>query len=283
MNVTLPKKEKMKKRTIVIYSISIIACIIAIVVIIGIQVLGDDVINKLFGINKITNKTEQEEEYLKVNFEKLFNNELENKSDYNVSKIDNTKNIIFTNYQKEDKVEKNYELNVKIPYINIKNKTIQKYNEKISDIFETKAEEILKSTDNNVIYTVKYQAYIENNILSLIIYSDLKQNSSAQRTIYQTFNFNLETNKELNLEDIIKVYGLNKQEVQNKINDDIKEEEKKSQDLIDIGYNVFTRDTKSDIYNIENATEFFVHNNNLYIIYAYGNDQITSEMDLVVI
>ena len=46
---------------------------------------------------------------------------------------------------------------------------------------------------------------------------------------------------------------------------------------------MFTRDTKSDIYKIENATEFFVHDNNLYIIYAYGNDKITGEMDLVVI
>ena len=42
-------------------------------------------------------------------------------------------------------------------------------------------------------------------ILSLIIYSDLKQDSSAQRIIVQTFNFNLETNKELTLEDIIKI------------------------------------------------------------------------------
>ena len=36
------------------------------------------------------------------------------------------------------------------------------------------------------------------------------------------------------------------------------------------------------MYKIKNATEFFVHNNNLYIIYAYGNDKLTSERDIVV-
>ena len=130
---------------------------------------------------------------------------------------------------------------------------------------------------------MKYEAYIENNILSLIIYSDLKQNTSAQRVIIQTFNFNLETNKKLTLEDIIKIYELNQQNVQNKINEEIKSEEKKSQDLKSLGYNVFSRNIDSDIYKIENATEFFVHNNNLYIIFAYGNDKITSEKDIVVI
>ena len=62
----------------------------------------------------------------------------------------------------------------------------------------------------------------------------------------------------------------------------IKNEEKKAEDLKALGYNVFTRDTKSDMYKIKNATEFFVHNNNLYIIYAYGNDKLTSERDIVV-
>lgn len=63
----------------------------------------------------------------------------------------------------------------------------------------------------------------------------------------------------------------------------LKAEEKKSQDLKSLGYNVFSRNIDSDIYKIENVTEFFVHNNNLYIIFAYGNDKITSEKDIVVI
>ena len=281
MNVTLPEKNKINKRRIIIYSIAIFACILAIVVVIGIQILGNDVVDNFFGVSK-TKKTEEEENRLKANFDTLFQNQLENNSSCEVKKIDKNKDIVYTNYENTDKSANNYEMNVNLPYINIKNQSVQDYNENIKNIFQAKAEEVLKSTNSNVIYTVKYEAYIENNILSLIIYSDLKQDSSAQRIIVQTFNFNLETNKELTLEDIIKIYELDEKTVQDKIDNEIKTEEKKAEDLKALGYNVFTRDTKSDMYKIKNATEFFVHNNNLYIIYAYGNDKLTSERDIVV-
>ena len=282
MNVTLPEKNKINKRRIIIYSIAIFACILAIVVVIGIQILGNDVVDNFFGVSKITKKTEEEENRLKANFDTLFQNQLENNSSCEVKKIDKNKDIVYTNYENTDKSANNYEMNVNLPYINIKNQSVQDYNEKIKNIFQAKAEEVLKSTKSNIIYTVKYEAYIENNILSLIIYSDLKQDSSAQRIIVQTFNFNLETNKELTLEDIIKIYELDEKTVQDKIDNEIKTEEKKAEDLKALGYNVFTRDTKSDMYKIKNATEFFVHNNNLYIIYAYGNDKLTSEREIVV-
>lgn len=282
MNVTLPEKNKINKRRIIIYSIAIFACILAIVVVIGIQILGNDVVDNFFGVSKITKKTEEEENRLKANFDTLFQNQLENNSNYQVKKIDENKDIVYTSYENTDRAVNNYEMNVKLPYINIKNQSVQDYNENIKNIFQAKAEEVLKSTNSNVIYTVKYEAYIENNILSLIIYSDLKQDASAQRIIIQTFNFNLETNKELTLEDIIKIYELDEKTVQDKIDDEIRTEEKKAEDLKALGYNVFTRDTKSDMYKIKNATEFFVHNNNLYIIYAYGNDRLTSERDIVV-
>ena len=282
MNVTLPEKNKINKRRIMIYSIAIFACILAIVVVIGIQILGNDVVDNFFGVSKITKKTEEEENRLKANFDTLFQNQLENNSSCEVKKIDKNKDIVYTNYENTDKSANNYEMNVNLPYINIKNQSVQDYNENIKNIFQAKAEEVLKSTNSNVIYTVKYEAYIENNILSLIIYSDLKQDASAQRIIIQTFNFNLETNKELTLEDIIKIYELDEKTVQDKIDNEIKTEEKKAEDLKALGYNVFTRDTKSDMYKIKNATEFFVHNNNLYIIYAYGNDKLTSERDIVV-
>ena len=222
MNVTLPEKNKINKRRIMIYSIAIFACILAIVVVIGIQILGNDVVDNFFGVSKITKKTEEEENRLKANFDTLFQNQLENNSSCEVKKIDKNKDIVYTNYENTDKSANNYEMNVNLPYINIKNQSVQDYNENIKNIFQAKAEEVLKSTNSNVIYTVKYEAYIENNILSLIIYSDLKQDSSAQRIIVQTFNFNLETNKELTLEDIIKIYELDEKTVQDKIDNEIK-------------------------------------------------------------
>ena len=282
MNVTLPEKEKLKKRTITIYMAALIICILAIIVVVGVQILGDDIINNLFGINQLVKRTEQEEAELKVNFENIFDNEFYEDKDYQTQKIDGNEKLVYTSYKKEEKKDK-YEINVNLPYINIKNKAIQNFNQEISNTFEAKAEEILKSTDKNAIYTVKYEANIENDILSLIIYSDLKQDSSAQRVIIQTFNFNLENNKELTFEAALKIYDLNKNEAQNKIDEDIKKEQKKSEDLIELGYNVFSRDVKSEIYKVENIKEYFIYNNNIYVIFAYGNEGITSEMDLVII
>lgn len=282
MNLTLPEKEKVSKRRISVYIISLIICILAVIIVVGVQILGNDVIDNMFGINKIVKRTEQEEAELKANFETIFDNKTDDKGNYNIQKIESNKEIVYNSYQKEEKNE-NYELNVNLPYINIQNKDIEDFNKEIKNTFEAKAEEILNSIESNSIYTVKYKAYVENNILSVVIYSDLKQNTSAQRVIIQTFNFDLEKNKKLTLEDLIELYDLSKNEIQNKINTDIKEEQKKAEDLKELGYNLFSRDLNSTMYKVENISEYFVYNNNIYIIFAYGNNQITSEMDLVII
>ena len=52
MNVTLPEKNKINKRRIMIYSIAIFACILAIVVVIGIQILGNDVVDNFLELAK---------------------------------------------------------------------------------------------------------------------------------------------------------------------------------------------------------------------------------------
>ena len=211
MNVTLPEKEKISKKRISIYIVALIICILSIVVVVGVQILGDDVINNIFGINKIVKRTEQEELALKANFENIFDNEFNNDKNYQMQKIEENEKIVYTSYKKEEKSDK-YEINVNLPYVNLKNDEVERFNKEIENTFQQKSEEILKSTDKNFIYTVRYKAVIENNILSLIIYSNLKQDLSAQRAIVQTFNFNLESNKVLELRDVLNIYGLEKTE-----------------------------------------------------------------------
>lgn len=281
MNVTLPEKEKLNKRTITIYIVSAIICIFSIIIVIAIQILGDDVVNSIFGVSQLIKRTEEEEQQLKLKFETIFDNGIEDKGNYRTQKLNEDEMIVYTNYKKQEKSD-NYEININLPYINIKNKTIQNFNQEISNTFEAKAEEILQS-NNKAVYTVKYKASIENNILSLIIYSDLKQDSNAQRIIVQTFCYNIEEKKVLDLKEVLKIYSLDSTEVQNKIKDSIKKEQKKSDDLKELGYNVFSRDVDSDVYKIDNIKEFFVYNNNIYIIFAYGNEKLTSEKDIVII
>ncbi len=283
MNLNMPKKEKISKRRMTIYIVSIIICIIALTVIACIIVLGDEFTDSLFGVNKIKNKTEQEQNELISNFDNLFKNDMEIiNTSVEINKIDDNKDVIYNQYSKQEKSENNYELNLNIPYINIDNETIKKYNQEINDIFIKKAESVYQTEGENIVFRVEYEAFIENNILSLIIRSNLKQGSNPQQNIVQTYNFDLQNNKEMTLIDQINMLGLDESGVQKRIIDKIKKEQENAKDLQALGYNIYNRDVESDIYDIENSNIFFVHEQNLYVIYAYGNNALTSEMDIIV-
>ena len=285
MNVTLPEEEKISKKRVIIYTVAIAICVIALIVAVCVQILGNDITNKIFGVSQIKSKTEEEEQTLKANFDNLFLNSLEITGDINadVKKQDESKDYVVTTYEKRETVSGKYEMSVFIPYINIDNDTIDKYNNEIKEIFQDKAESILETEGQNVLYTVDYQGYIENNILTVIIKSSLKQGVSAQQLIVQTYNYDLVNNKEITLNDEIDMLALNKTAVQNKIRSEIKAEQDKAAALQELGYEIYNRDSESDYYSIDNSNIFFVHDQNLYIIYPYGNDALTSEMDIVIV
>ena len=283
MNLELPKKQRMPRNRIALYITVAVICVIAITIVIGVQILGNDIIDNFFGVTKLTKRSEQEENELKTNFENLFQNQFENKENTSTTnKIEQDRDIVYTYYQKDESTE-NYEININLPYINIENDQVKNFNEEISNTFESKSEEIINENSQNSIYTVKYFASIKNNILSVALYSDLKQGTNAQRVIIETLNYNLNENKIMSLEDILNTYDLNENEVQNKINEDIKEEQRKADELRELGYDIFSRDINSNIYEIKNITEYFIYNENIYIVFAYGNNQLTTEMDIVII
>ena len=77
--------------------------------------------------------------------------------------------------------------------------------------------------------------------------------------------------------------GITKKEANQKIKEEIKQQQEKSEELEKLGYTTYKRDYTSDIYNINNATEYLMGEDNaLYIIYAYGNENNTNEMDVVI-
>ena len=58
--------------------------------------------------------------------------------------------------------------------------------------------------------------------------------------------------------------------------------EREEEILTQSGYSVYVRDLNSDVYKLENITNFFLDNDEkLYIIFAYGNQNFTSELDIV--
>lgn len=82
---------------------------------------------------------------------------------------------------------------------------MDEYNKEIEDIFVNKARNVLQSENKNIIYTVEYVANVQDDILSLMIRSNLKEGVSAQRIIIQTYNYDLRNNKEINLEEVLKI------------------------------------------------------------------------------
>ena len=249
MKITLPKKEKTDIKAIVIYTIAIISCIIAIVVVGITQFLGKNKLEEMLSIGSSgTSKQEIDEQALISEFDNIFNNQIE-KSNFNanVKKQEEDKDIIYTYYDKTESKKNSYEVNLQIPYINIENEIINQYNNEIKETFQKKVDKVLETQNKNIVYTVKYQATIEDNILSLIIKSELKEGASAQRQIIKTYNYDLSNNKEINLEEVIAKKGFEKDEAQIKIRDRIKIEEKKVEDLKKLGYNIFERNSDSDI------------------------------------
>ena len=285
MNVNLPKKAKISVKAVIIYAVSIITCIIA-VIIAGLSIYyGSDELDRLITIGGSSlTQSDQDYQLLVSNFDDVFQSQLEEyTTDVNIKKIDEGQELVYTYYTKDENKKNSYDLNLNIPYINIDNETIAAYNEEIRQTYEEKAESTLQTENENIIYTLQYEATIENDILSLIIRANLKEGSSAQRLIIQTFNYDLKNNKEITLEELINLKELNVREVQNKIDEEITSEQQRVEDLKSLGYPIFERNPEDEMYKIENSQDFFVKDGNIYIIYAYGNENITSEMDLVIV
>lgn len=287
MNVVLPEKNRIKKRQLFIYISIIIICIISVIIAFYVQFYTRIDIAKFIGISQkdgLGSKTEEQQQTIKSEFNTIFNNTITNDNDTNNSKKEEAdKKIVYTKYEKKETKLNSYDLEVHIPHINISGEVVEKYNQEIENIFVDMAKKVLQSENNNVIYTVEYVANIQDDILSVMIKSNLKEGSKAQKVIIQTYNYDIRNNKEITLAEVLKIEQLNENDVQNRIKTDIQTEQKKAQDLKSLGYNIYSRDINSDIYSIEKSTEFYFTGNILYVIYAYGNQMATSEMDIVIL
>ena len=110
-----------------------------------------------------------------------------------------------------------------------------------------------------------------------------KNGTNPQRRIVQTYNYDIENDKLLDIEEIIAYKNLNKDDIQNKVQQEINKVNSQMKSITQQGYNVYIRDENSEIYKIDNTPNFFLGKNNyLYLVYAYGNNNHTSEMDLVI-
>lgn len=231
--------------------------------------------------NEIKPKTQEE---IKSQLNSLFTNEIIS-NDYdetNLQKRDASKGIVYSAYDIQ-KQEGNYELDVHLPVINIKDSVATDFNKMTQSIFANKASDILNNKyTEKVIYSVDYISYVNDNILSLVIKSTLKQENNPQRVIIQAYNYNLETGEKVQLVDVLAKRNIIQSDCQNKIHEIVTKAQEEAQVLVQSGYTVYNRNLSDSMYQISNISTFFLgKNEELYIIFAYGNQNFTSEMDVV--
>ncbi len=269
----------MKKTRIIIISLIIFLCVIAVAVAIIFQMTEND-------YKKAANKeqsTADDIELIKNNFNNIFNNDITGNYE-NVQKEDENKAVVYTTAEKEETIPNKYDLDVQIPKINIDNEITKKWNSEIKSTFQNKAANILSNTEKYTVYKVKYHTYINNNILSLIVKANLKEGGNPERVIIKTYNYDLEKNAEVSLNDIISNKQLKKEDIENKIKEEIKNKKDYENTLIQLGYETYNRNSNDDMYKTENINNFILgENGRLYIIFAYGNKTYTSETDMIII
>ena len=282
MNVVLPEKPRILNRRNVTYMTILIVCAVAIAIAIY-QFFSEEKLGVLIGI---TDDSNEEINELKADFNSLFTNEFKTNQQASIQndiKIEKEKEIVYTEYQKEEKSVNNYTLDVKIPYVNINNETAKSFNEKIQKRFKQPAEDILRTEERNIVYTTNYTAFIENDIITVAILSTFKEGDGAQRTIFNTYNYNLKNNKEATLQDFTSIKNIDENTLTNSIKSEIKKSQEKIMQLKELGYDIFERNIDDEMYNAKNASDYFIYDGKLYIVYAYGNNNKTSEMDIVII
>ena len=230
-------------------------------------------------------KDEDENNQLISDFTTLFTNDIYNKQEgnINVTKIRNEYDIVTTAYSYIENKD-NYNLDVSIPYININTPFAIKCNEQTTKDFKQKAEGIIKTNSTlNTVYTVKYKAYIQNNILSLVIRSELREGNQSQKMSVKTYNYDIVNNKEVTLSDLLNLKNITEDDANSKIKTEIEKIQKQNQSFADLAYNIYQRDINSDRYKIENTTEYFLGKDGiLYLVYTYGDEGDTNDKDIVI-
>ena len=109
----------------------------------------------------------------------------------------------------------------------------------------------------------------------------------AQKTIYQTFNYNLATGANVTIMDVVNEKGLNTEEMNTEIKQTVTQAASDAKAISGSGYDIYQRDTSLAIYDVtsqeaaSNLLFILGKQGSLYIVYAYGNQNSTQEYDVI--
>lgn len=285
MRPVIPK-NKLSYKLWIIYVVIFLVCVAGIAFALSkTEYFEDENIERAIGIIDKDARKEDEYNELKTEFETIFTNQIENLQQGNIeiNKINKDYDIVVTAYNYKEEKD-NCVIDVAIPYINVNHTSAKEFNKRINTVYKQKAETLKKQVSTiDIIYTVQYKAYLQNNVLSLAIRSEYKEGNKSQKIIVDTFNYNVVEQREVKIDEILKIKNIKNTDATNKIREEIKSAQEQNQALIDAGYSLYQRDYKSSMYDILNSKQFLYGKNGmLYVVYPYGNQEDTSEMDVVI-
>ncbi len=274
------------KFKITFFIILILACIVAASIGIYIQFFykyaeSDPL---MIGINIGSKKTAEYYSALKAEFNDIFNNELVSENpNIRFDRLQTNKDIVYTGYDLKNEDENYYEVNVKIPILNINSDEAKRINDEIKSEFYDKANVIMRQNEEYTVYTVNYEAFVNEDIVSIVIKSSLKEEGQNEKLSIKTFNYNVPGKTSISLEQLIELKQTTKSEIQNTINSEIKKAYNNALAIAEQYGSSYTRDLNDNMYKIENTTEYFLTNEgNVYILYPYGNKEYTNELDIII-
>lgn len=274
------------KKTVLFFLFVVLVCIIAVCIGIYTQFFYKyaETDPLMIGINIGSQKTAEELANLEANFNSIFQNKVNIKSEnVNVEKIKEENDLVYSLYKLENEDENYYTIKAVIPTINIKTDKVEEINEQIRSEFYEKANNIMRQTDQYVVYNVTYQAFVNEDIVSVVIKASLKEGQKAEKVSIKTYNYSISADRQVSLKELVELKNTTVSTVQNTIDSEIKAAYTNAKIIAADYGNLYERDLGSDMYKVENATTFFLTDDGyVYIIYSYGNTDYTNEMDIVI-
>lgn len=148
------------------------------------------------------------------------NNIQTDNSNKKVLKKDESKDVVY-----DYAYDKTSEKISKMPYININSVYADSINKKIEDIIKndeyTIENNTLKSTSPTGGAWITYKSFINDNILSIILYEDFIASNNSHK--YYSYNIDIYTGEEVTNKDLVKLKNINESDFEAKLSNTFKE------------------------------------------------------------
>ena len=221
---------------------------------------------------------------LNPNSSNLFKNSIViNSENVRVDRIEPSRELVYATYNLVNEDENFYSVNAQIPLLNVNTDVAKKINAEIKEEYYDKANAIMRKMDGYTVYNVSYASFVNQDILSIVIKASLKEQNKAEKVTVRTYTYSISEQREVLLQDLIKLKGVEESDIQKTIRDDIQTAYTNAKLIADEYGSLYERDVNGDLYKIENSNTYFLTQDGyVYVVYAYGNNDYTNEMDIVI-